>query len=79
MTCEVNVGMELLAYGSYRSVTLILSFQWVSFPPMLLLFLDDDSFLVVHQFDNLYGELRNSRLFIYLLKNFRAFSIANHW
>lgn len=37
MTTKVNVGMELRVYGSYCSVTLILSFQWVDFPPMLLL------------------------------------------
>lgn len=37
MTTKVNVGMELRVYGSYYSVTLLLDFQWVDFPPMLLL------------------------------------------
>lgn len=78
MTTKVNVGMELRVYGSYCSVT-YLDFQWVGFFLLCFCFcLDNDSFLV-YQFDNLYGELRNSHLFIHLLKNFRAFSIANHW
>lgn len=37
MTTKVNVGMELRVYGSYCSVTLLLDFQWVDFPPILLL------------------------------------------